>query len=236
MQTHCSALDAERTIRYLLTMKPTSSRRHDIDLVRGMGLVGMVVFHAAFDLSFLGLVSIDVWQGGWSLLARMVQIIFMVTTGMTLALSYQRGGVRKVVRHAVVLAGWAFFVTMITGFLFKERAIFFGVLHFYTVAMMLALPLLRLGKWCSPIGIVLLIVTPLLPSLGIFPASFQPLDYFPLLPWMGIFLQGVALADFPLPPLPFRVKALEVLGRRSLLIYLVHQPVLLGLLWVLTGR
>ena len=85
----------------------------------------------------------------------------------------------------------------------------------------------------------------LLLPLGIHGASFMTVDYTPLFPWFGVvllgmgageFLYGEGVRHFTAPRLPdFLVSPLSVLGRHSLVIYLVHQPVIIILLAAVTG-
>jgi uncharacterized membrane protein len=86
----------------------------------------------------------------------------------------------------------------------------------------------------------------LLLPLGIHGASFMTVDYTPLLPWFGVvllgmgageFLYGEGVRHFTAPRLPaFFVPPLSFLGRHSLVIYLVHQPVIILLLAAVTGK
>ena len=81
--------------------------------------------------------------------------------------------------------------------------------------------------------------------IGIHPAAFWSVDYTPVFPWLGVVLIGMALGDvlypngvrsFTLPRLPENVLApLVFMGRHSLLIYLVHQPLILAVLYLITG-
>jgi Predicted membrane protein len=76
--------------------------------------------------------------------------------------------------------------------------------------------------------------------LGIHPYGFYALDYEPLFPWFGVVLIGIAVGFWIYPKgerrfslnqiEPKWLKGLSWIGRHSLEIYLVHQPVILGLL------
>ena len=76
--------------------------------------------------------------------------------------------------------------------------------------------------------------------VGFMTAKPMTEDYVPLFPWMGVLLLGVALGHVlvrtrfavlaPLARLPL---ALRLLGRRSLVVYLLHQPLMIGALWLL---
>ncbi|EKD93593.1 MAG: hypothetical protein ACD_28C00111G0003 [uncultured bacterium] len=245
----------------ILIMNPTSSFRYpEIDFFRFFALLGMIIFHAAFDLNFWGVTTYDLAHGAWLALARFVQMTFMVTTGITLVLSTRRVQARNVsyalyprLRHAVKILVAAMMVTLITWVLFGEQAVFFGVLHFYAVALLLALPLLSFGVWNILFGSLILLFSKFFPisfdglwaiPLGFYSGDFVSLDYFPLFPWFGIFLQGVGFASwfykahgrrFVLPySFPMRLHTfLQAIVRHSLFIYLLHQPILLGLTYFL---
>ena len=71
--------------------------------------------------------------------------------------------------------------------------------------------------------------------LGFPPADFYSTDYFSLLPWFFLFLTGYFLRRVQLdrqarPERDIRLPVFSTLGRHSLLIYLVHQPLVFGLL------
>ena len=87
--------------------------------------------------------------------------------------------------------------------------------------------------------------TELFVPLGIYPKAIDMVDYYPLIPWFGVVLLGIAVGKwiypngtrlFSLPDLGGNAisKALRYLGRNSLVVYLVHQPVLIGLLMAYT--
>lgn len=231
------------------------TRFKSIDQVRGIGIILMIVFHTAFSINFLNIYSINMWQGGWFWMAKTVQWIFILTTGITLTIAHHRGKPR--LKHIFKLGACAMLITLVTLLLFKEKMIVFGILHFYTVALILAHPFLKLKLWNIGLGMTLLLLSapltqmfndiPWLFFLGM-PAggSFQALDYFPLLPWFGVFLMGVGIGNiFLLPgfqpqtetsaPYPFDrlMRPLEKMARHSLVIYLVHQPLIFGALKLL---
>ncbi|QUO37653.1 DUF1624 domain-containing protein [Dysosmobacter sp. Marseille-Q4140] len=68
--------------------------------------------------------------------------------------------------------------------------------------------------------------------------GFRSTDYFSLVPWLFLFLTGYFLfrltgKHLAAAPDLGRCAPLEALGRRSLLVYMLHQPVLYGLTMVL---
>lgn len=74
--------------------------------------------------------------------------------------------------------------------------------------------------------------------LGLHPLIFASADYYPLLPWIFLFLAGywlgVAFLQRRAPEFCYRehLSALGWIGRHALIIYLVHQPVVYGVLWL----
>lgn len=78
-----------------------------------------------------------------------------------------------------------------------------------------------------------------LAPLGFHGEGFYSADYFPLLPWMFIFFAGTSLGSyakagrFPNWTYPARVPFLGWTGRHALMIYILHQPVILSLLWLI---
>jgi uncharacterized membrane protein len=131
----------------------------------------------------------------------------------------------------------------------------FGVLHCIGLSILLAYPLIRfrnfpliLGVLCIILGIALRVTVivdfPWLLWLGFVPSGFYTLDYFPLLPWFGVVLIGIFLGNTFYQNNTRKVslndhsgfilsRVLCFLGRHSLIIYLLHQLLIVGLLYVI---
>ncbi|MBQ3519298.1 MAG: DUF1624 domain-containing protein [Clostridia bacterium] len=75
--------------------------------------------------------------------------------------------------------------------------------------------------------------------LGLKNANFRSSDYVPLLPWFFVFVCGFYLnklvykSEKALRVLPHGIKPLAVIGRYSLWIYMAHQPIIYGVLWLI---
>lgn len=131
----------------------------------------------------------------------------------------------------------------------------FGILHFIGVSIILAYPFMRIRwPWVNLIVAALLYTTgriiETIPAqgmawvwLGFQPYNYYYLDYFPLVKWFSVTLVGIFVGQtlyaqgrrrFDLPDLSvfFPINLLRFLGRRSLLIYVIHQPILIGLLFL----
>ena len=149
------------------------------------------------------------------------------------------------------LIGWGMVITLVTYVATPSTFVIFGILHLLGCAMILAYPFLLVhprisliaGLLIIGVGIYvdrLLVPFPWLLWLGLAQRGRITSDYYPLLPWFGFALIGIWVGQrlypggmrcFALPDLAHvaPIRALSFLGRHSLVIYLVHQPVLLAL-------
>jgi uncharacterized membrane protein len=232
-----------------------SLRFEIVDIVRGAAILGVVIYHFAWDLSFLRFISTDVATHPlWSSFARSLAGTFMVLVGVSLTLGHEKGiRWRPFFRRLAVIAASAFGITVATYLLFPASFIYFGILHSITMASVLALPFLVAPLWLATAAGLFVLTLPALVRSPVFNdrtlawigfASQPPPanDYEPLFPWFGLTLIGIVAARLVLkPPLRDRFAAVAICGqisrtlawagRRSLLIYLLHQPVLLALLY-----
>ncbi|MDD1686880.1 heparan-alpha-glucosaminide N-acetyltransferase [Methanoregula sp.] len=240
----------------------SASRLWEIDSARGIAILMMIVFHTVFDLSFFAIYPVDVATGFWRYFAYATASLFLMIVGVSLVVSYAKASARlsgfplakKFILRGAGIFALGLLVTLATWFYLHEGYVIFGILHLIGVAVILSPLFFRfktlnilLGLACIPAGFLISQVSGpafLLP-LGIMPAGFTSVDYTPLLPWFGMVLIGLGLGEFlyaggvrqfSLRSLPdFVVSPLSFLGRHSLVIYLVHQPVIILLLAAITG-
>jgi len=235
----------------------TSPRRfREIDFLRGVAIIMMVVYHTLFDLAFFGVAAIDVLGGFWRSFALATATLFIALAGLSLPISYARRKDRGVDRpiwpdyawRGGKIVGFGLLATIATWIFIGDGFIVFGILHLIGTAIILAPLFLRIGRWNLVLGAgIVLAALPLgrvtgpywLVPLGIHPLAFYSVDYVPLVPWLGVALIGMG-AGFLLYPDGKRRFLLPVLnpagsgfvcamGRNSLLIYLVHQPMIVAL-------
>lgn len=224
-----------------------------IDVLKGVAIMAMIVYHFAWDLSAFQLVAVDVTNDpGWRIFARSIAATFLFLVGINLVLA-NRNGVRArfyARRLAVILAA-ALLVSFGTWWLDARTFVFFGILHLIFVASILALPLLKAPPWLTLAVAAVFLAGPYVFAnpvfdawpwywLGLSTALPPSVDYVPLFPWFGVVLLGVAAGrgilarpDLALwrwraAGMPARV--LAAAGRWSLAIYLIHQPLLIGAL------
>ena len=234
------------------------ARFWEVDLLRGVAIMLMVLYHLAFDLDYFAVYQIDVTSGFWLAAARISASLFLLLVGLSLTLSYSRALLLRqedrfffrLLKRSTRILGLALGITAVTYFVIGKGFIVFGVLHLIGLSLLLAYPLLRLQRMNFIFGLLAILAGaclqtvsvdyPWLLWLGLAPPDFYSLDYFPIFPWFGVILAGMGLGDmlypgyrrrFPLLDLSGSplIRGLAFLGRNSLLIYLIHQPIMIAL-------
>lgn len=225
-----------------------------VDLMRGVAIALMVIYHFCFDLAHFGFTQSDFYNDGfWLNFRTFILSLFLVLVGTSLVLATQRGiNIRRFVERLFRVAGGAALVSFSTWWMFGERFVFFGVLHFIALASLLGLLFVRKPVIALIFGVALLVIgnsvqyswfdQPGWRWIGMMTHKPATEDYVPLVPWFGVVLAGIFAGDIlsrggrlkrlnsalPVGSAPIRFLAFS--GRHSLLIYLLHQPVLLGLI------
>lgn len=221
----------------------------ELDALRGLALLGMIGIHLIYDL--VDLFGVWHWQQPvWYLLFKNnYGAIFLLISGISATL-----GSHPVKRGLqVFLCGFLCTAATVGMFLLgaagKDIIVYIGVLQCLGLCMMLWPLFRRLPQW-GLVGLGLLMAAaglylrtkafpfPWLMPLGFAPYGFASSDYFPLLPNLGYFLLGAALGkkvygDKQSRFLTARFPFLQWCGRNSLLIYLLHQPILAAGVWLL---
>lgn len=234
--------------------KNSAGRFWEIDLLRGLAVMMMITFHILFNLMFFGEYPLVLDAGFWFYFQQATAGLFFLIAGVAMTLSYARAGDRsfwRFFRRGGMLFAWGMVVTVATLLFLREGYVVFGVLHSIGLSIILAYPFLKRPLWALPAGALCLAVGnyldnftfsfPWLLWLGFVPERFYTVDYFPLLPWSGLILLGLFLGNllypsgrrrFSLPDCPASplLRGVMFLGRHSLFIYLMHQPVLLAIL------
>jgi uncharacterized membrane protein len=236
--------------------KGDSSRFAVIDTLRGCAVALMAAYHFCFDLNYYGWIQINLNDDPFWLKSRaFIVSLFLCVVGISLVMA-NRNTIdwRAWLRRLGILAGCAALVSASSYFLFSQSWIFFGVLHFVVVASVLGLAFLRWPWLDLGMGIALIVIgstveltffnQPGLQWFGLM--TYKPFteDYVPLLPWFGVVLIGLFLGRLALkekrlaPVMAWRPKgalgrSLAFAGKHSLLIYMLHQPLLMGVLYLL---
>ena len=238
------------------------SRFPEIDITRGIAILMMVIFHTVFDISFFGIAPVNVATGFWRYFAMTTAFLFLFIVGISLVVSHARSAAKldrfslakKFLYRGAGILALGLLVTLATWWYLHEGFVIFGILHLIGVSVMLSPLFFRFGKYNIFLGLLCIAAgffvgtfqgpVWLLP-FGIYPPSFTSIDYTPLFPWFGVVLIGLGAGEFlytkgvrhfTMPAVPEQVAVpLSFLGRHSLILYLIHQPVIILLLAAVTG-
>ena len=215
----------------------------EIDALRSFALCLMVFFHILVDLRDLFAYPLDYHQGIWRLTGLVAAISFILLAGVSSTLS------RSTLQHGLRILLAAAAVSVGTWWWDPDTYVRFGILHLLGVSLLTAssiqrlpLPLvaaLSFGSAALPAFLPATASSPWLLPFGITPPVFTTLDYYPLFPWYGLFAAGhlagrvLYAARRSLLPQPPGCSRFLWLGRHTLAIYLLHQPLLVALLTLL---
>ncbi|PYG26263.1 heparan-alpha-glucosaminide N-acetyltransferase [Pelagimonas varians] len=238
----------------------TQQRLIVLDVLRSTALLGMIVFHFARDLEMFGYVDEGTtMSGGWALFARFIAGSFLLLAGVSLSLAHS-SGIRWAAffRRLVIVSTAALAITLTTYAAVPEQFIYFGVLHVIAVSSLVGLIFLKLPMptvfFATACAFFLpdvfrtdVLNHPGLTWIGLSTRWRPSLDFLPLLPWVSPFLAGICIARifvrFGVWHVPKQARQtpgqvvwmLAWSGRHSLAIYLIHQPFLIGLLWLFSN-
>lgn len=229
----------------------------EIDFARGIGILMMIIFHVVFDLNYFHVIKIAINSGFWFYFARATASIFILVSGISLAISSSRWGTGKYVflknsKRASKIFGLGLGISLVTWFFIGKNFVRFGILHLIGAGIFFGYPFLRFKLLNLILGIIFILFGLHLQSIafdfpwliwaGFFYPGFYSVDYTPVFPWFGLMLVGIFLGNvcypkgfrkFGFPEVKNPLSGfLGFLGRRSLFIYLIHQPIIIAILSV----
>lgn len=238
-------------------------RIHIFDTIRGFTLLNMIAYHAIYNIVYIFNHPVNWYEGFWGdMWQSAICFTFILISGMCSHFS------KHPFRRGLIIFGCGIGISLITYLVIPQELIVFGILSFMGLAMIitgLLRPLLK--RIPSALGLILSLLIfyvtyhvpdgfisfgaheTLLPGflcqnnyfmfLGFHTDSFSSSDYFPLIPWLFLYLAGFYLYklgskyNFGNSIKAFKIPFLSFVGKNTLPIYLLHQPVILGALYLI---
>jgi uncharacterized membrane protein len=234
---------------------PSRQRFDRLDALRALAIVWMAAFHFCYDLNYFGLIHQNFYTDPlWTVQRACIVSGFLFCVGLGQAVAVDQGqGWPRFWRRWAQVAGCAVLVSLGSAWMFPRTFISFGVLHCIALLMIVLRLTAGAGRGLWALGLIA-IAAPFAIQHAWFDTRWtnwiglvtrKPIteDYVPLLPWLGVAWWGLAAGQWVLArrrdwltgSLPHALGLLATLGRWSLSFYMLHQPVLIGLLWVVVS-
>jgi uncharacterized membrane protein len=229
----------------------------EVDAARGVAIIMMIVYHSTYDLDTLGGYDIQSTSGHWALFADLTAGLFLFLVGVSLAVSRARTSMTgwklfgKYLARGLRILAYGMILTVVF-LVLGMGVVAFGILQLIGVSIILAYPFLGLRSTNLVLGALIFAAGQYVLAQDLYSQSFWLLpfgvvpegvvmpDYRPLLPWFGVVLIGlffgnVVYGDGRRPAVltdkaPVPARPLLPLGRNSLFVYLIHQPIIIALL------
>ena len=221
------------------------ARIFEVDLLRGMAIVLMVIFHFCYNLAVFDWWDINTSKDvEWRVFRRIIVSGFLLAVGMSSYLVYAKQ-IRwiKLTKSTIKLVLVAWLITVGSLFMYPNAWVYFGIIHFIAVALPIAAIFSRVPKVALIVGVSCLIAYQLgwvsMKPLWVWSVHninipTKTIDLVSFIPWIASVLIGIYLMHISL----FNVKiknnkltnSLARLGQHSLAIYLLHQPVMYGIM------
>lgn len=245
-----------------LTAKTQQNKRHYLlDSVRGICILGMIVYHTLFDIvAFFGVPVNASFVTVINIIRDFGACCFICLSGICIHFG------KKPMKRVILIGAASLIVSGVTFFVMPDMPIYFGILTFMAVAGLIMLPLKKYldrihALFGAAVSFILFLLTFEVSGqyIGYYDIVIAPLpeflyrnyftaffgfpfygfatsDYYPLFPWIFMFFFGfflwklIAKSEKLLSLLQFRIRFLEKVGKFSLYIYMLHQPLILGVL------
>lgn len=239
-------------------------RRFDaLDALRGAAIIWMTAYHFCFDLNHFGYLKQDFYADPfWTVQRSAIVSLFLFTAGLGQAVAVHQGqSWGRFWRRWALVAGAALLVSAGSYAMYPQSFIYFGVLHGLAVMLVIVRLTAGWGRWLWFLGGAAIAIKfiavyahfiwpeldflnlKMINWLGL--VSRKPIteDYVPIIPWLGAMWWGMAAGTWTLRQRPhwFAIQtgpaghAMARLGRWSLSYYLLHQPLLIGLLMAVSA-
>ncbi|HEM6754203.1 TPA: DUF1624 domain-containing protein [Legionella pneumophila] len=217
---------------------PEKNRFELIDIVRGLAVFGMIIFHFFFDLTLFGYASFQIGKTlGWIVFNNIISSSFLLLVGYSMGLAdlSPKKFLKRIFRVGVCAA----LLSVSTYFIYPNYWIYFGILHCIAVCMVITYPFARYPRHSLTMGILLLILFAFIWHDWVYwyhEHMIHTLDFQPIFPniafvFLGIYLSSKKLHLYYQVNFPGKT-VFAMMGRHALIIYMIHQPLLYSLFYL----
>ncbi len=218
----------------------------------------MVLFHLNYSLVHIfNNEVLNFSQNFWFYEGRISALLFIFIWGFSFFLAEQKhwaGVLKRYLKISSVLWTIALLISIITYNFFPEQYIRFWIIHFFSISFLLLILFRKLRRYNFLFGILIIVYgfyfIPVIDNqyfyfMGFVYPTFLSADFYPLFPYFWVMLLGYSFAIFMKTWKYLHILEMKkernrgedffiFLWRRSLLIYLIHQPVIIGFLYLLS--
>lgn len=215
-----------------------NKRIWELDFLRGIAVLSMIYFHLIYDLSEIAGLEVSYQTGLNHFSGRLAGWLFIIISGISC--SFSRNNIRRGIRIIV----YALLISIVTLIYDPDSVIIFGILHFLGASILLYSLFKNLPKYLLLFFSIVIFTAQylvaciepennILAPLGVHNSSFSSGDYYPLIPYLAMFLIGIFLGKLLYKhkrsffPSIKKDNFINYTGRHSLIIYMIHQPVLI---------
>ena len=230
-----------------------------LDIARGICVLAMVGYHFCWDLGYFGFIDLRlITQGFGSLIAQLIGLSFITIAGISSRiLSLSSSFKQKFLKRFFKLVFISAVISTVTFMLNKNSFIFFGILHFLSVCSLISLILIQFknnfhlllvffGTAIIGMSGMTFDLPAMLCWLGLNKEIPTTNDFYPLIPWITFYFFGFWLGklisskfnkknenvSMPVHEISIFLKFFEYAGRKALVVYLIHQPILFSLFFI----
>ncbi len=239
----------------------SDNRNQLIDALRAFAVLAMIVYHFAWDLGLFNVVDpVIVNSGRWKLFAVSIGSTFLFLSGISFWLASSNGiNFKKFTFRLFFLIVAALIVSLGTYVADSQTFVFFGILHLLSVCSLIGLLIYKLPViLILIIGFLILFLEPYLISeiykpkylawTGLYNGPTGSVDFYGFFPWSSSYIFGLGISKIIFKKKEqflFNSSSLKIfntkgfffksffwLGRNSLIVYLIHQPILIGIIYI----
>ncbi len=233
-------------------------RYEKLDIFRWIAILLMIIFHINYSLS--DIFSIDFLNFSEIfrfLLWKIWVLLFISISWISFFLAekkYWNKIYKKYLKYSIFLWIISFFLTLFTYIFFKEQFIVFGILHFFALSFLLILFFRKLKYWNFLLGIIIILIPVFFTMetnlhylffLWFTYPSFYSADFYPIIPYFWVFLLSYSSSIFiDKKQVLWKIfwwkhtwiinNFFKFMWKNSLIIYLIHQPIIIFIIYLLT--